>query len=48
MLGQENPQTYFLPIAFCFAFAGGIALWVHSWYKETKKRKKENYERKHK
>ncbi len=39
MLAQENPQTFFLPIVFCFAFAGGIAPRVHSWNKEKKKRK---------
>lgn len=48
MLGQEDPQTFFLPIAFCFAFAGGIAIWLNSWRKESKKRKAENYRRKHK
>jgi len=48
MLAQETPQTFFLPIAFCFAFAGGIAIWLVAWFKESKKRKTENLRRKKK
>lgn len=48
MLTQENPQTFFLAIVFCFAFAGGIAIWVRLWFKESKKRKAENLRRKKK
>jgi len=46
MVIAENRNELFVPIAFCFAFAGGISLWMVLNLRESKKRKEENFRRK--
>ena len=46
MLIQREPKSYFVPIAFTFAFSAGIVYWIIINFRESKRRKKENARRK--
>jgi len=48
MLSTENPESMFVPIVFVFAFAGGLVYWLVINYRESIKRKEENFRRKYK
>lgn len=48
MVLQNEMDTYFVPIVFAFAFAGGVVFWIIQLTREKKERQAENFRRKNK
>ena len=46
MLMADNRNELFVPLVFVFAFAGGIVFWLIINFRESKRRKEENFRRK--